>query len=81
MSGVYIRVYGVVHDVIKVATKDCSKDESYKVVHGAVTSFSKLENLDSIVMGTRTAPLLKMLSLKIKHMVIGKGYQNSPQGP
>ncbi|CAH3136870.1 unnamed protein product, partial [Pocillopora meandrina] len=72
-TGVYIRVHGVVLDVIKSATKGFAKDQSYKVVYGAVMSFSKFEELESIVVGTRIVPHLKMLSLKIEDMSLGKG--------
>nr|XP_058960257.1 uncharacterized protein LOC131787183 [Pocillopora verrucosa] len=72
-TGVYIRVHGVVLDVIKSATKGFAKDQSYKVVYGAVMSFSKFEELESIVVGTRIVPHLKTLSLKIEDMSLGKG--------
>ena len=72
-TGVYIRVHGVVLDVIKSATKGFAKDQSYKVVYGAVMSFSKFEELESIVVGTRIVPHLKTLSLKIENMSLGKG--------
>ncbi|PFX13369.1 Nephrocystin-3 [Stylophora pistillata] len=70
MSSVYIRAHGVVHDVIKSATKDCTKDEVYEVIYGAVMSFSKFKKFDSIDVGTKLAPHLKMLSLKLEHVVI-----------
>ncbi|CAH3136864.1 unnamed protein product [Pocillopora meandrina] len=72
-TGVYIRVHGVVLDVIKSATKGFAKDQSHKVVYGAVMSFSKFEELESIVVGTRIVPHLKTLSLKIEDMSLGKG--------
>ncbi|XP_066030787.1 uncharacterized protein [Pocillopora verrucosa] len=72
-TGVYIRVHGVVLDVIKSATKGFARDQSYKVVYGAVMSFSKFEELESIVVGTRIVPHLKTLSLKIEDMSLGKG--------
>ena len=73
VSGVYIRVHGVVHDVIKSATKDCTKDENEQVVYGAVESFSKFKDLESIVVGTRIVPHLKMLSINIKDTFFRKG--------
>ncbi|CAH3169798.1 unnamed protein product, partial [Pocillopora meandrina] len=72
-TGVYIRVHGVVLDVIKSATKGFAKDQSHKVVYGAVMSFSKFEELESIVVGTRIVPHLTTLSLKIEDMSLGKG--------
>ena len=62
MSGAYIRVHGVVHDVIKSATKDGTKDDHYKVVYGAVVSFLKFEELESIFVETKKTPHLKMFS-------------------
>ncbi|XP_066030788.1 uncharacterized protein [Pocillopora verrucosa] len=72
-TGVYIRVHGVVLDVIKSAIKGFAKDQSYKVVYDAVMSFSKFEELESIVVGTRIVPHLKTLSLKIEDMSLWKG--------
>ena len=72
-KGVHIRVHGVVLDVIKPATKGFVKGQSHKVVYGAVMSFSKFEELESIVLGTRIVPHLKTLSLKIEDMSLGKG--------
>ncbi|PFX13368.1 Nephrocystin-3 [Stylophora pistillata] len=72
-GGVYIRVHSVVHDVIKYATKDCTEDENYKVIYGTLMSFSIFEELDSVTVGTRISPHLKMLSLKLEKMAIRKG--------
>ena len=72
-TGVYIRVHGVVLDVIKSATKGFAKDQSHKVVYGAVMSFAKFEELESIVVGTRIVPHLQTLSSKIKDMSLGRG--------
>ena len=73
VSGVYIRVHGVVHDVIKSATKDCTTDENEQVVYGAVMSFSKFKDLESIVVGTRIVSHLKMLSINIEDTFFRKG--------
>ncbi|XP_022777569.1 kinesin light chain-like [Stylophora pistillata] len=80
VSGVYIRAHGVVHDVIKSATKDCRKDEVYKVVYGAVMSLSRYKKLDSIDVGTKLAPHLKMLSLKLEHVLIRREKPESSEG-
>ena len=77
-SGVYIRVHGVVYDVINTVTADYAKVEQLKVVLKAVTSFSQFieEDIskkgnypDPLAINKNIVPHLKTLIIKIEHLL------------
>ena len=72
-NNVYIRVHGVVHYVINFLIKDYAKDIYIEAVHGAVTSFSKFKEVDSLVIGTKIVPHLRTLITKIEPLFSKQG--------
>ena len=77
-SGVYIRVHGVVYDVINTVTADYAKVEQLKAVLKAVTSFSQFvgedisqnrNHPDPLPINKNIVPHLKTLIIKIEHLL------------
>ncbi|XP_022797468.1 uncharacterized protein LOC111335744 [Stylophora pistillata] len=76
---VYIRVHGVVHDVLKSATKDFARDQHVKVANKVLTSFSKFKDLDFVIIGKRIVPHLKAVILKIQHLLLEQGIPHNSE--
>ena len=81
-SGVYIRVHGVVYDVINTVTADYAKVEQLKAVLKAVTSFSQFveegisqnrNHPDPLAMNKNIVPHLTTLIIKIEHLLSNEG--------
>ena len=66
-SGVSIRVHGVVNYVVNSETKKSAKDKQIKTILGAVLSFSKLKDQDSLVISTKIVPHLTKVITDAEH--------------
>ncbi|PFX13553.1 Nephrocystin-3 [Stylophora pistillata] len=78
-SGVYIRVHGVVHDIVNSVTKKSAKDKQIKSILGAVSSFSKFEDQDSLVIGTKIVPHLAKVITEAEHFFSEDGLSQVAQ--
>ena len=81
-SGVYIRVHGVVYDVINTVRADYAKVEQLKAVLKVVTSFSQFieedisknaNHPDPLAINKNIVPHLTTLIIKIEHLLSNEG--------
>ncbi|XP_022780872.1 uncharacterized protein LOC111322091 [Stylophora pistillata] len=57
-SCVYIKVHGVVHYVVNSVTRNSARDKRIKSVLGALSSFCRFQDQDSLFIGTKIVPHL-----------------------
>ena len=67
-DSVYIRVHGIVRFVLETLKTYHAKDLYMKAVVGAVVSFSKVDDLDAFIIGSKVVPHLRELILKVKYL-------------
>ena len=67
-DSVCIRVHGVVRDVLDSLKTNYAKELYIKAVVGAVASFAKFDDLDTLTIGSRLVPHLRKLILRAKYL-------------
>ena len=73
-SGIYIQVHNVVHYVLsRSITKKSAKDEQIRSILGVVSSFSRFEDQDSLVIGKKIVPHLAKVITDAEHLFSKEG--------
>ena len=67
-NSVYIRVHGVVRFVLDSLKTNFAKDLYIKAVVGAVASFAKVDDFDTLIIGSKVVPHLRKLIQEVKYL-------------
>ncbi|CAH3153272.1 unnamed protein product, partial [Pocillopora meandrina] len=67
-KSVYIRVHGVVRFVLDSLKTNHAKDLYIKAVVGAVASFAKVDDFDTLIIGSKVVPHLRKLIQEVKYL-------------
>nr|XP_058959983.1 uncharacterized protein LOC131786940 [Pocillopora verrucosa] len=67
-NSVYIRVHGVVRFVLDSLKTNHAKDLYIKAVVGAVASFAKVDDFDTLIIGSKVVPQLRKLIQEVQYL-------------